>query len=67
MFGRLVRLAIELGEYEILYLWRLYIKGQDLADFIVKYSFKNDLQDNHVPIAEQSIPSKEVVIPSHSM
>jgi hypothetical protein len=67
MFGRLVRLAIELGEYEILYLSRLYIKGQDLADFIVKCFFENDLQDNHVPIAEQSIPLKEVVIPSHSM
>jgi hypothetical protein len=43
MSGQLVRLAIELGEYGLLYHPRPIIKGQVMTDFIAICYFENDL------------------------
>jgi hypothetical protein len=43
MSRQLVRLAIELGEYGLLYHPRPIIKGQVMTDFIAICYFKNDL------------------------
>ena len=43
MFGRLMKWAFELEEFEVLYRPRTTIKGQALADFLIEFTYPEEL------------------------
>ena len=47
--GRLIKGALELEEFEVLYKPRIVIKGQALVDFMVEFTYSEDTTEEAVP------------------
>ena len=49
MLGRLMKWALELKKFEVLYKPRILIKGQALVDFLVEFTYPEDPTEEAVP------------------
>ena len=63
--GRLVKWAVELGEFDIIYKPRSAVKGQALADFVAEFTYNESVYhfDHHQRV-EYNVHPPELSVPT---